>query len=136
MANYLKDFLFFLGVFIIIFIIDYFFINKKKLKRINNAGQTKKGKAKKIKPIGELDYLTTKFKLDPKKLNKNKVIFWISLINSFIISFTSSFIILIKLKLVWQLLIAFVMLFALIYALYELYGRHLKKLERKNRKSE
>ncbi len=132
MHNYLEDFFFFLSLFVLIFIIDYFFINKRKLNLINNKGVNKKGKKKKIKTIGELEYLTFKFKLNEKLLDKNKVILWVSILNSFIISFTSSIILLIPMKLIWQLLIAFVLLFALIYSLYEIYGRHLKNNE--NRK--
>ncbi len=137
MAKYLEDFLFFIGLLVIIFIIDYFFINKRKLNQIENKKQTKKGK-KKIKSIGELDYLVTKFKLDSNLINKDKAIIWFSLINSFIISFTSCLIVLIPMKLIWQLLIAFALLFGLIYSLYEIYGRHLKnkELKIKNRKSE
>jgi len=119
---------------IVVFIVDYFFINRKKLTLIKNKGITKKGKKKKIKNIGELDYLIAKFKLDYKGINKEKAIFWISLINSFIISIVSSIIMLMPFKLIWQMLIAFVLLFGLIYSLYEIYGRHLKKkqIKRKN----
>ena len=116
----------FIVLFLIVFIIDYFFINKRKLKTLESK---KKGKNKKTKSISEIDYLVAKFKLNVKKLDKDKVIIWIALINSFIISMVSTVILLMPFKLIWQLLIAFVLLFCLIYALYEIYGRHLKKLE-------
>lgn len=119
----------FIILFTIIFLVDYFLINKKRLYLIENKGINKSGKKKKIKQLGELDYLVGKFKLDQKKLDKNRVIFWISIINSFIISFVSSIIMLIPLKLMWQMLIAFAMLFGLIYALYEIMGRSLKRKE-------
>lgn len=121
-----------IGVFILVFIVDYFFINRKKLTLIKNKGVTKKGKKKKIKNIGELDYIIAKFKIDFKKINSDKAIIWISLINSFIISIVSFIIMIIPLKLMWQMLIAFALLFCLIYSLYEIYGRHLKKLQSKN----
>jgi len=127
--NYEEAFYLFLGLLILIYIIDYFLINKHRLKLIRNNGITKKGKKKKAKNISELDYLVSKFKLNKAKLNEEKVIIWISLINSFIIAITSSIIILLPFKLMWQMLIAFIMLFGLIYALYEIYGRHLKKME-------
>jgi len=127
--NYEEAFYLFLGLLILIYIIDYFLINKHRLKLIRNNGITKKGKKKKAKNISELDYLVSKFKLNKDKLNEEKVIIWISLINSFIIAITSSIIILLPFKLMWQMLIAFIMLFGLIYALYEIYGRHLKKME-------
>ena len=116
-----------LGVFILVFIVDYLFINKRKLTLIKNKGITKKGKKKKIKNIGELDYVIGKFKLDFKKINSDRSIIWISLINSFIIAVVSFIIMIIPLKIMWQMLIAFVLLFCLIYSLYEIYGRHLKK---------
>ena len=98
---------------------------------MTNKRKNKKGKNKKIKNIGEIDYLIMKFKLDKKKINQNKAIFWIAIINSFIISSVSCVIMLIPLKLMWQMLIAFALLFALIYSIYEIYGRHLKKEEEK-----
>lgn len=122
-----------IGAFILVFLIDYFLINKKKLNLIKNKGKTKKGKTKKIKNIGELDYVIAKFKLDFKKIDTEKAIIWISLINSFIISFVSFIIMIIPLKIAWQMLIAFALLFGLIYSLYEIYGRHLKRLQNKNK---
>ena len=121
----------FVILMIIVFLVDYYLINKKRLYLITNKGKNKKGKNKKIKNIGELDYLIMKFKLDKKKINQNKAIFWIAIINSFIISSVSCVIMLIPLKLMWQMLIAFALLFALIYSIYEIYGRHLKKEEEK-----
>ena len=130
--NYEEAFYLFLGLLILIYIIDYFLINKHRLKLIRNNGITKKGKKKKAKNISELDYLVSKFKLNKAKLNEEKVIIWISLINSFIIAITSSIIILLPFKLMWQMLIAFILLFCLIYSLYEIYGRYLLKMEEKN----
>ncbi len=114
---------------LIVFLVDYYLINKRKLNLINNKGLTKKGKKKKVTNISEMDYLVTKFKLNKKKLNEESMILWISLINSFIISTVSSVLMLMPLKLMWLMLIAFVLLFFLIYSLYEIYGRHLKKKE-------
>ncbi|MBE6154671.1 MAG: hypothetical protein E7163_03780 [Firmicutes bacterium] len=129
--KYEESLLIFLTLFIIIFIVDYFFINKRKLKLLNNNGTTKKGKKKKVKNISEIDYLVAKFKLDKRKLNKENMILWISIINSFIISIVSSVIIMFPFKIMWQLLIAFVLLFGLIYSLYEIYGSYLKRKEDK-----
>ncbi len=134
MNSYLESLIVFLVLFGVIFLVDYFVINRRKLYLIINKGVTKKGKKKKIKNIGELDYLRVKFDLDSKKMPKKRMILWISIINSFIISFTSCIILLIPIDLIWQLLIAFVILFALIYSLYEIYGRHLKKQELKLKK--
>ncbi len=119
----------FIVLFIIVFIVDYYLILKKRLNLINNKGKTKKGKKKKIKNIEEIEYMVIKFKLDAKKLNKEKIIKVIALINSFIIAIVSAILMVVPYKLVWQMLIAFVLLLGLIYSLYELYGRHLKKRE-------
>lgn len=128
--NYKEAVIVFVILMIIIFIVDYFVINKRKLKNLNAKGV----KNKKKKSIGEIDYLVVKFGLNPKKINKKRVILDISIINSFIISIVSSVIMLMPLKLVWQMLIAFALLFGLIYSLYEIYGRHLKKIEVKSKR--
>ena len=130
--SYSKSICVFLSLMLIVFIVDYFFINRRKLKIILNNGQTKKGKKKKVKPIGEIDnFLVPKFKLDKSKLNLKTLIIYISFINSFIIAFVSTIIMLLDLKTIWLLIIAFILLFSLVYALYELLGRFLKKKEGK-----
>ena len=132
MNEYLLSAYIFIALFIIVFAVDYCLINKKKLNLIKNKGVTKKGKKKKIKTIGEVDYLKAKFKLKEKELDLDKMIIVISIINAFIISIVSSIIMLIPFAIMWQMIIAFALLFGLIYALYEIYGRHLKhKEERK-----
>ena len=129
MNEYLLSLYIFIALFMIVFVVDYFLINKRKLNLIKNKGVTKKGKRKKIKNISEVDYLSAKFKLDTKKLDMDKMIIVISIINAFIISIVSSVIMLMPFAIMWQMIIAFVLLFGLIYALYEIYGRHLKKKE-------
>jgi purine-cytosine permease-like protein len=114
----------FVILFIIIFIGDYFFIKRRYLKRIN--GKSKK-KNKKNNELTEIAYLVGKFKLDKSKLNYNKLLIEISLINAFIISFVCVVVMLIRINVILQLLIGFVLLMGLIYALYELFGRYLVK---------
>ena len=94
MNEYLLSIYIFIALLIIVFVVDYFLINKRKLNLIKNKGMTKKGKKKKI-----------------------------------IISVVSSVIMLMPFAIMWQLIIAFALLFGLIYALYEIYGRHIKKEE-------
>ena len=84
-------------------------------------------KSKKKKDIIELVYLQNKFHLDSKKLNARKQILWISMMDAFIMSFVWTFMNFIPVSFWWQLIIAFVLVFALIYAFYEIYGRHLVK---------
>ena len=132
MNEYLLSLYIVIALVMIVFVVDYFLINKRKLNLIKNKGVTKKGKRKKIKNISEVDYLSAKFKLDTKKLDMDKMIIIISIINAFIISIVSSVIMLMPFAIMWQMIIAFALLFGLIYALYEIYGRHLKhKEERK-----
>ena len=97
---------------------------KKDKKKARN---TKKKKIELNKEFGEINYLTAKFKLDKNKLNYKSCILWISLINAFIIAFVSTVISAIPAKIIWQLLVGFVLIFALIYSLYEIYGRILVK---------
>ncbi len=108
----------FLGIFTLIFVFDYLLIKRRKLK--------------KEKTISEIEYLKIKFKLEERKLDKSKVIIYISIINSFIIAGVSSVIILMKFDIMWKMMIAFVLLFGLIYSFYELLGRHLKRIETKD----
>lgn len=133
MNEYLLSIYIFIVLFIIVFLVDYFLIDKRKLNLIKKGGVTKKGKKKKIKSISEIDYISMKFKLDSKKLNMDKMIIVISLINAFIISIVSSIVMLMPFAIMWQLIVAFALLFGLIYALYEIYGRHLKQKEEKKK---
>ncbi len=112
-------FLFFTILFIIIFVFNYI-TNKIKVKR------------NKIDTIGEMNYLIAKFKLNKNKINYSKEIINISIINSFIISSVGVFVTCLKIMRILQLLLGFILLFALIYALYEIYGRHLLKKTRRD----
>ena len=109
---------FFAIMFLLIFIITYWMnlINYKK---------------RKYTSIGELNYLLKKFNLDRKKLPVRKMLLNFSLLDAFIMAFTASFITSLPVNTVFQMLIGFVLLFALIYALYEIYGRHLVKKYKK-----
>ena len=114
MENYLWHIFTFLLCFLIIFVLIYF-IYLRQIKR------------KKKREIIELVYLQNKFHLDRKKLNARKQILWISMMDAFIMSFVWTFMNFIPVDFGWQLMIAFVLVFALIYSMYEIYGRHLVK---------
>ncbi len=109
---------FFFTIFIIIFIFNYL-MNYRKVKK------------NKLQNIGEMNYLIAKFKLDKNKINYKREIIYISLLNSFIISSVGTFVTCLDLVIFLQLGLGFVLLFALIYALYEIYGRHLLKKTRR-----
>ncbi len=110
---------FFVILWILIFLFEYLFVMKKRIK-----GRSKK---KSVDQVMEFIYLIGRFKLDKNKVVYNKMAKWCSIINGFIISAVVTVISNIDLYIVWQLLIGFVLLFALIYSLYEIYGRHLAK---------
>ena len=108
--------------FFIVLIVDYFFILIPKY----NVLQGKKSKRKsKNTAIMEVQFLVSKFKLSESKIDYKYLLRWIAFLNALIISFTSTIITYIPLKMMWQLLIGFVIVFGLIYALYELLGRYL-----------
>ena len=117
--------------FIVIYLIYYFIILKRKYKNYLNPYKIKKNNKKKEKDIFkqmELGYLITKFNLDPQKIRLLYTLRMIALIDAFIISFTGTIIYYIPGKeIIWKFLIGFVLLFGLIYAIYELFGRHLVK---------
>jgi len=123
---------FFVGLYVVVFLVDYFFINKRKYNQMFKKTKNKKTgkkttKKKEVKEFGEINYLVGKFKLDKKKIDYKSCIFWTAIINSFIISFVSTVISAIPAHIIWQLLVGFVLIFVLIYALYEIYGRILVK---------
>ena len=130
---------FFGVVYLLVFLVDYFFINRRKYNILFKKKNTKNSKGKKKTTtkkksdvqIGEINYLIGKFKLDKKKLDYKSCILWISIINAFIISFVSTVISAIPTHIIWQLSVGFVLIFALIYSMYEIYGRILVKKGRK-----
>ena len=130
---------FYLGFFgvlyVIVFLVDYFAINrrkynilfKKKSKNVKSKKKSKKTPNKKDIQFGEINYLIGKFNLDKKKIDYKSTILWTAVINAFIISLVSTVISAIPAHIIWQLLVGFVLIFGLIYALYEIYGRILVK---------
>ena len=109
--------------FVVVLLVDYLFILLPKYRIITNKKVSKK--RKKNTTIMEMQFLCVKFNLDENKINLSYLIKWIAFLNALIISFSSTIIFFIPLKIMWQLLIGFVIVFGLIYALYELLGRHL-----------
>ena len=84
-------------------------------------------KKRKFRKIGEIQYLVNKFNLDINKIKYKSTSICISLINAFIIATVTTVISVIDAAMAIQLLCGFVLLFALIYSLYEIYGRILIK---------
>ena len=113
--------IFFLILLVIVFLVDYLFIKRRYLRRV------KKKKNKKNKELTKIVYLVSKFNLDKNKLPMPLLLFIISLINAFIISLVAVVVILSNTYVVLELLLGFILLFALIYAIYELLGRYLER---------
>ena len=111
--------------FIVVFLVDYFVILLPKTK-VMSGKKVKKNKKKEL-TIMELEYLKNRFKLDLFKVDLDYCIKWFAFLNSFIIALTSTVIMFIPWHMIFQLMIGFVLLMGLIYALYELFGRHLVK---------
>ena len=113
-------------IFTIFYVGNYCLNLKRKYNKIVGKKTNKKKKNKPI-TIMELSYLITKFNLDIDKIDLLYCIRWISFLDAFIIALTCVIIFLLPWEIAWQLLIGFVLLFGLIYALYEIFGRHLVK---------
>lgn len=120
-----KYFTVFLILFIFLFSIHYFLVTMPALTKIYKP---KKGKNKKTS-IKELDYLVYKFKIDKNKINYKSFGFMVSLINSFIMALVVVVVEVIPFYFIFRIIIAFILLTGLIYSLYEIYGRYLKKKE-------
>ena len=114
-----------LFVFIVVFLINFLWIFKRGYENIKK--QKSKKKNKKLEEFVGLSYLIPKFKLDINKMDLNYAFFMVSLIDAFIISFVFVVITIIPWDMGFSMLLGFVLLFGLIYALYEILGRVLVK---------
>ena len=114
-----------LVLFVLIFLVNYLLIFKKGYDNIKK--QKKKKKNKKVEDFMGLSYLIPKFNLDVNKMNLNYVFLMVSLIDAFIISIVFFVIASIPWSIGFSMLLGFVLLFGLIYSMYELFGRSLVK---------
>ena len=114
-----------LCVYIVVILINMLWIFKRGYENIKK--QKSKKKNKKLEEFVGLSYLIPKFKLDINKMDLNYVFFMVSLIDAFIISFVFVVITIIPWDMGFSMLLGFVLLFGLIYALYEILGRVLVK---------
>ena len=106
--------------FILLFIIFYLY-NFIKLKSVV--------KKSKDKYNFSVKYLMARFKLSKNTLVNRKMMIIYSLIDAFIVTLVFIIIELLPLPFYLQLIIGFTLLFALIYAIYEILGRYLKRKE-------
>ena len=118
MSPVAKFFYDFILLFLLVLIIYLVFVNKRK----KNYSKLKK-----------TDYVRAfivRYNLDVRKTNYKTILTCIGCINSFILAFTATLSLRID-NYLYKILASFVIVFALIYALYESTGRILKKMEDK-----
>ena len=115
-------------IFVLCFIIFYL-VNCRKAYLIISKKSKKKKKEIVIFPI---KYLQSRFKLKEETLITINNLRMYAFLDSLIISITFFTVVQINVHYALQLFIGLILLLGLIYALYEIYGRHLKKKE--NRK--
>lgn len=118
MNEVLKFLFYFFWIFLLILIIYTIFINRKKRSY------------SKLKDSDEINLFVKRYNIDIKKHSFKRLKFLIALINSFIIAFTSTLIVYIK-SIIWSVLVGFIVVFILLYSIYEIVGRYYKKKEEK-----
>lgn len=113
--NFIIDFL---VIFLIVYLIYILFINKRK----NNFSL--------LNDNDQIKLFVNRYKLDINKVNYKYLITIISLINSFILSLTCAIILRID-NILFSICVCFIIMFSLIFILFEIAGRYFKKLEKK-----
>ncbi|MFA5603036.1 MAG: hypothetical protein WDA21_04865 [Bacilli bacterium] len=103
--------------FILAYILYYFFLIRKN----------KKYNPEKVPQ--EILFLTNKYKLDFDKINYRKLIKLLALTNSLIMAFTVLIVGFVD-NFFIQILLAFLILFPLIYIVYSIIGKHYQKVGR------
>ena len=132
MNGIVYNLIFFIIVFLIVYIFCYYIAGRIKVPKEKNkdkkANKDKKGKKERpFKYTNEGKLMIIRYNLDEKKVDYKELLKWTSFCNAFIISLTSTIICNIPLKMYYQLAIGFVILFGLIYSIFEIVGRHLNK---------
>ena len=111
----------FLVIFVLVCVFYLFVINRNK-KDFN-----------KLKPNDFIRSFVIKYNIDIEKINYNFMINLLAVINSFIIAITSAIIIKIE-GFIWSLIVCFVILFILVFVLFDMAGKYIKKTETKEKK--
>ena len=117
--EYVLKFLYdFILIYLIALIVYLVFVNKRRKDYLN------------LKDGSYVKLFIARYNLDMRKTKYEKVLKIVAYINSFIIAFASTLILYID-SFLWKIVVCFVVVFTLIYALYEIAGRHLKNKEGK-----
>ena len=125
----INNLIFFIIVFLMVYIFCYYIAGRIKVPKEKNKDKST-GKGKKQRPFkytNEGKLMVIRYNLDEKKVDYQELLKWTSFCNAFIISLTCTIISNIPLKMYFQLAIGFIILFALIYSIFEIVGRHLNK---------
>lgn len=109
-------------IIFVVLVLGFYLIKSWKV-----AAYLKRKKKKKELNIVEIKYLNYRFNIKKERLLTSGFIFLIGLINALIITIVFAVIILLPWPTVLQLLVGFVLLLGLIYAIYEILGRILVK---------
>lgn len=110
----MKLFVYYIIIFVLLFLIDYYILKNIKILEIN-----------------EFDFIKKLKKIKIKQPNNFKLIS--SLLNSLIMSIVCLLAIFIDLSLIFVFPICFIVLILLIYSVYEIYGRILEKNEKQKK---
>ena len=112
------DIIYFVIAYILVLLVYILFINKKRKTYKDGKKQT------------EINYLVKKFKLDLRVTKYNTVKWAVTLTNSFIIA--STFVLVNNVpSFTLSLIIGFITMIILVYVIYEILGRSLKRKEMK-----
>ena len=125
----INNLIFFIIVFLMVYIFCYYIAGRIKVPKEKNKDKHA-GKGKKQRPFkytNEGKLMVIRYNLDEKKVDYQELLKWTSFCNAFVISLTCTIISNIPLKMYFQLAIGFIILFALIYSIFEIVGRHLNK---------
>ena len=125
----INNLIFFIIVFLMLYIFCYYIAGRIKVPKEKNKDKST-GKGKKQRPFkytNEGKLMVIRYNLDEKKVDYQELLKWTSFCNAFVISLTCTIISNIPLKMYFQLAIGFIILFALIYSIFEIVGRHLNK---------
>ncbi len=125
----INNLIFFIIVFLMVYIFCYYIAGRIKVPKEKNKDKST-GKGKKERPFkytNEGKLMVIRYNLDEKKVDYQELLKWTSFCNAFVISLTCTIISNIPLKMYFQLAIGFIILFALIYSIFEIVGRHLNK---------
>jgi membrane protein insertase Oxa1/YidC/SpoIIIJ len=116
MNEVVKSLIEFLGLFIIIFIVYKLIYRKKK-------------DFSKLKDSDEVRIFVLRYNLDIRKIDYNKLLTVLALINAFIIAFTATIIVRID-SIAWTIIVCLLIVLALIFSLFNIAGRYFKSHEK------